>query len=58
MSISFSTEMSESVSVYLEGQAFRGQYGAAQTGDIQVYSNIDEQAFIKLYEAWFAYSSS
>jgi len=40
------------LSFYADAQIFRGDNGSLSTGDIQAYSNIDENKLSKLYEIW------
>ena len=50
--IGLTFDVSEHHTVYAEGQAQRGDDGSEFSGDIQAYSNIDEEDFSKLYELW------
>lgn len=52
MGASVTYSLHNNLHVYVGGQAFRGNNGSLDTGDLQVYSNIDAARFNQLYEVW------
>ena len=44
-------------SVFISYQAQRGQHGSDSVGDIQAYSNIDEDDFSRWYEVFYQYDA-
>lgn len=50
--IAFAYSAKNGLRFYADAQGFRGDNGSESVGDLQAYSNIDENEFTKLYEVW------
>lgn len=57
LDVGYETSM-DNFTFFISGQAQRGENGSDYIGDIQAFSNIDEDDFEKLYEAWLQYEFS
>ncbi|WP_164084717.1 carbohydrate porin [Alteromonas flava] len=50
--LAYERQITRKTKLHIEAQAFRGDNGAEIVGDLQVFSNIDESDFSRLYEVW------